>query len=231
VKSFRPSATSYALERPLLRLAVFDLDGTLTAVPSSWRYLHEHLGLWEQALVHRRWFQVGRIDAAEWARLDAALWAGIKVGTIKELLRRAPYRAGARDLLAFLRQRGVRTAIISSGLCIHSELVAEELGIDRVWAIKLVACDGRLTGEVMVNVTEGSKEEPMRAARTEFGALPQECLAMGDGPADAGLFAQAGLSVAVCPLSERVRAAANVVIEDGDLRPVIELVQAHFRLL
>jgi len=229
VRSSGP-AGSHAREKPLLRLAVFDLDGTLKQVASPWQYLHQHLGLWEKALVHKSWFQLGMIDAAHWARLDAGLWAGIRVSTIEKLLRRAPYRPGARELVAFLHERGVGTAIISSGPAIHSDIVAEELGIDRVWAIRLVARDGRLTGEVVVNVTEASKEETMCAARAEFGALPEECLALGDGPVDADLFAQAGLSVAVCPLSERARATADVVIEDGDLRLVIQLVRAHFRL-
>ena len=216
--------------KPFLRLAVFDLDGTLKQAPSPWRYLHEHLGLWEQALVHKRWFQAGRIDAAQWAQLDAALWAGIERTTVEKLFRQAPYRSGAPEVIAFLRKRGVPTAIISTGLDIHAELVAQELGIYRVWAIELVVRDGRLTGKVVLNITEDSKEEPMRAVRAEFGALPQECLAVGDGPADVDLFAQAGLSVAVCPLSERVRAAANVVLEDGDLHPIIELVREHFRV-
>lgn len=233
MKSLRRVAFSYVQDRqdrPLLRLAVFDLDGTLKEAPSPWQYLHEHLGLWERAQVHKRWFQAGRIDAAQWARLDAALWAGIETSTVEELFRQDLYRPGAREVVAFLRERGVPTAIISSGLAIHAELVAQELGMDRVWAIELMAHDGRLTGEIVVNVTEDSKEEPMRAVRAEFGALPQECLAVGDGPADVGLFAQAGLSVAVCPLSDAVRAAANVVLEDGDLHPIIGLVQEYFRL-
>jgi len=109
-------------------------------------------------------------------------------------------------------------------------LVAQELSIDWVRAIELVTCAGRLTGEVVVNVTEDSKEEPMRTVRAEFRALPQECIAVGDGPADVDLFVQARLSVAVCPLSDVVRAAANVVLEDGDLHPIIGLVQEHFRV-
>jgi len=197
--------------KPLLRLAVFDLDGTLKQAPSPWQYLHERLGLWDQGLVHKRWFQAGRIDAAQSARLDAALRAGIERATLEELFRRDPYRPGAREVVAFLRERGVPRAIISSGLAIQAELVAQELGIDRVRAIELVVRDGRLTDKVVLNVTEDSKEDSMRAVRAEFGAFPQECLALGDGSADVDLFAQAGLSVAVCPLSERVRAAANVV--------------------
>jgi phosphoserine phosphatase len=216
--------------KPLLRLAVFDLDGTLKQAPSPWQYLHEHLGLWEQALVHKRLFQDRKIDAAQWARMDAALWAGTEVSTIEDLFRRDPYRPGARQVVAFLREHNVPTAIISSGLALHGELVARDLGIDRVWAIELVTRGGRLTGEVVLNLTEDSKKEPMCLVRREFGALPQECLAVGDGPADVDLFAQAGLSIAVCPLSESVRAAADVVLEDGDLHPIPTLVRDNFRI-
>lgn len=70
----------------------------------------------------------------------------------------------------------------------------------------------------------------MRAVRAEFRVLPDECLAVGDGPADVDLFDQAGLSIAVCPLAEGVCAAADVVLEDGDLHPIIESVREHFIL-
>jgi phosphoserine phosphatase len=216
--------------RHALRLAVFDLDGTLKQAPSPWQYLHEHLGLWEQALPHRRLFEAGEIDAAQWARLDAALWTGVEAAAVEELFRRDPYRPGAREVVSFLQEQGVPVAIISSGLALHAEQVAQELHIDRVWAIELVTCQGLLTGDVVLNLTEDSKEESMRAVRAEFGAVPEECLAVGDGIADVDLFDQAGLSIAVCPLAERVRAAADVVLEDGDLHPIIELARGHFDL-
>lgn len=216
--------------RSRLRLAVFDLDGTLKQAPSPWQYLHEHLGLWEQARSHRRLFEVGKIDAAQWARLDAALWTGVEAATVEELFRRDPYRPGARQVVSFLQEERVPVAIVSSGLAIHAKLVAQELAIERIWAIELVTREGRLTGEVVLNLTEDSKVESMRAVRAEFGARCDECLAVGDGPADVHLFEQAGLSIAVCPLAKEVRDAADIVLEDGDLHPIIELVQKHFTL-
>ena len=36
--------------KPLLRLAVFDLDGTLKQALTPWQYLHQHLGLWNGLL-------------------------------------------------------------------------------------------------------------------------------------------------------------------------------------
>ena len=213
-----------------LRLAVFDLDGTLKQAPSPWQYLHEHLGVWEQALPHRRLFEAGEINAAQWARLDAALWTGVETAVVEELFRRDPYRPGARQVVSFLRDQGVPVAIVSSRLDLHAELVAQELCIDRVSAIEFVTCEARLTGDVVLHLTEDSKQESMCAVRAEFCALPEECLAVGDGIADVGLFSQAGLSIAVCPLAECVRAAADVVLEDGVLHPIIELVREHFVL-
>jgi hydroxymethylpyrimidine pyrophosphatase-like HAD family hydrolase len=57
---------------------------------------------------------------------------------------------------------------------------------------------------------------------------PEECLAAGDGPADIELFAQAALAIAVCPRDERVRQAAHVVIEDGNLAAIIPWLEQRF---
>jgi phosphoserine phosphatase len=70
----------------------------------------------------------------------------------------------------------------------------------------------------------------MTQLRVEAGARVEECLAVGDGPADVDLFTQAGLAIAVCPRDDRVRQAAHAVIEDGDLNAVIPLLRQGFRL-
>ena len=31
----------------MISSVIFDLDGTLTNIPSPWRYVHERLGLWQ----------------------------------------------------------------------------------------------------------------------------------------------------------------------------------------
>ena len=215
--------------RPL-RLAVFDLDGTLKVPYSPWSYLHEALGLRREAAVYRERFLSGAIDYWEWARLDAALWRGVELARVEEIFRRSEYRPGVRALFDVLNRHGVRTAIVSTGLDVHVRQVAQDLGVWRTVSNKLLVENGRLTGEAVVNVIEGGKGAPMVQFRLEAGAQPQECLAVGDGPADVDLFAQAGLAVAVCPRDERVRQAAHVVIEDGDLGAIIPLLAEHFDL-
>jgi phosphoserine phosphatase len=213
-----------------LRLAVFDLDGTLKEAFSPWRYLHEALGVEEQAARYRARFLAGEINYLEWARLDAALWKGTELAEVEAIFRDSRYRPGVHALFGLLQRLRIRTAIISTGLDAHARRVATELGVWRTVTNELLVRDGRLTGEVRVHITEHSKGEAMTRLREEAGARPEECLAVGDGPADVDLFAQAALAVAVCPREERVRRAAHFVVEDGNLASIIPLLAQRFRL-
>lgn len=213
---------------PRLRLAVFDLDGTLKARASPWRLLHEALGLGEMASRYGQQFLAGTFDYHEWARLDAALWKGINLDWVEELFRRSPYRPGAHQLLRFLRDASVPSVIISTGLDAQARHVAADLGIWRTITNELLVVEGRLTGEVRVVVTESNKGAIMDGLCAELAVRGSECLAVGDGLADIALFARAGLSVAVCPTDEQVRSAADVVLDDGDLAAMIPLISQHF---
>jgi phosphoserine phosphatase len=223
-----PSRRSARL--PRLRLAVFDLDGTLKEAFSPWRYLHQALGVEEQAAVYRERFFRGEIDYLEWARLDAALWKGAPLAEVQAIFRSSPYRPGVRALFAVLGRHQVPKAIISTGLDVHARQVAADLGIWRTVSNELTVCNGLLTGGVVVHVTEHAKGEVMARLREEAGARPEQCLAVGDGPADLALFAQAGLAVAVCPRDNRVAQAADLVVEDGDLSRIIPLLEHSFCL-
>lgn len=213
-----------------LRLAVFDLDGTLKEASSPWMYLHRALGTEAQAEEYRKLFMQGKIDYLEWARLDTALWKGVELATVEAVFRNSPYRRGVHELFQFLNRHGVLTAIISTGLGVQARQVAAELGVWRTIANELAVQDGRLTGEAIVSVMEHTKGELMAQLRREAGAQVQETLAVGDGPADIDLFGQAGLAVAVCPRNERVRQAAHVILEDGDLSRLIPVLEERFTL-
>jgi hypothetical protein len=60
-----------------LRLAVFDIDGTLRRVRDPWVHLHKHLGVADRACEFIPRWQRGEISYDEWARLDASLWRGV----------------------------------------------------------------------------------------------------------------------------------------------------------
>lgn len=211
-----------------LRLAVFDLDGTIKEASSPWMYLHHALGTEAQAEEYYQQFKRGEITYLDWARLDSAVWKGVPLARVQETFRQSVYRPGARELFEFLHGWNVPCAIVSTGLSVQAEQVAADLGVWRIVANELDVEDGLLTGTATVHVMEDTKGQIMSVLRREAGARPEECLAVGDGSADIDLFAQAALAVAVCPRSDKVRQAAHHVIEDGDLSSIISLIQAQF---
>jgi phosphoserine phosphatase len=118
----------------LLRLAIFDLDGTLKQIRDPFIYLHKQLGVWEAAQAFSVKGLAGELEHEEWLRLDAAMWKGIERTTIESLLRQNPCLPGARDTIKALKRAGVWVALVSTGLCLHAQQVQGDLGVDRIFA-------------------------------------------------------------------------------------------------
>jgi len=67
-----------------LRLVVFDVNGTLTKVVSSWQFLHERLGTWDKGKQYAEQFFRGVITYEDLARLDASLWKSLKLEAVQK---------------------------------------------------------------------------------------------------------------------------------------------------
>jgi phosphoserine phosphatase len=208
-----------------IRVAFFDVDGTLTVERDPYVYLHRRLGTLEQGLSHVQMFKRGEIDYDEWGRLDAQLWAGQEVGHVTRLLAEIPWMPGARRVTATLRRAGARIALISSGLDVHVNAVAAELGAVYAFANELCVAHGRFTGELRTLVPEWGKGDIVLQVMSRAGASAPNCIALGDGPSDVKMFEQVGWSVAVAPSDERVGRAASFSLPEPDLRPLASLLE------
>jgi len=204
-----------------LRLAIFDLDGTLKQARDPYVYLHKQLGTWEAAQAFTGQGLMGELGYEEWLRLDASLWKGVGRPTMEAVFHQIPYLPGAPQLVRRLKKAGVRVALISTGLQIHAELVQAELDIDSIVANEILFENGRATGQARMHVPEGGKGEITAWLQAGFGVLPDECLAVGDSPSDVDMFARVHVGVAVNPSSEQVRRAATFVLEEPDLHPLL----------
>jgi phosphoserine phosphatase len=205
----------------LLRLAIFDLDGTLKQVRDPYVFLHKRLGTWEAAQAFSARGMAGELSYDDWLRLDVALWKGVSRTTMEEYFREDPYLPGARQTIRALKDGGVQIALISTGPSVHAEQVQDELGLDRVFANQILFEDGRATGQACTHVPEMGKALIVARLQDELGVAPGECLAVGDSPSDIDMFRQVRLGIAVNPSSEEVREAAGLLLEGQDLRPLI----------
>lgn len=209
----------------MLRLAVFDLDGTLKREPDPYVYLHQRLGTLEAADAFTAKGLNGEIPYEEWLRLDTGLWTGTPRSVLVRHLNDNPYLPGARETVLALKELGVTVAIISSGLLLHAELAAQDLGIDAVIGNEIHfdgdGGDPLVSGRVTAHCAYGGKRELLARMQAELGAGPAETLAVGDTRSDLGLFELAAFRVAVNPNHPEVAAAADLVLPSADLTPML----------
>jgi phosphoserine phosphatase len=217
--------------RPPLKLAIFDIDGTLRRVRDPWIHLHHHLGVAEQAKeLPARW-QRGEITYEQWAQIDASLWRGSSRETIVTALGTNPFRDGARELIDWFISRAIPCVGISSGLSIFNEITAAELGIKEIISNELQFDGDICNGEISIQVNEENKGEIMDEILERYSVSDEQVAAFGDGTADIPLLRKAGLGIAICPSDDKVRSSAGHVVGDEPIDRALPFVEQHFRVV
>jgi phosphoserine phosphatase len=203
-----------------IRLAVFDLDGTLTPVDSLWKFLHDEFGTWDKGRIAAQRYRRGEISYREWAETDASCWAGESLARIIESLERIPCRQGARELFKALHEKSVKTAIVSAGLSILTDKVARELGADIAVSNELETNDGRLTGGIKVSVAVKDKAKIVEEIAAEIGVTLDQVALIGDRAFD--LSVPTCLKIGYKPKDDIARQRADYVVNDDDLSRLLE---------
>jgi phosphoserine phosphatase len=207
-----------------IKLVFFDVDGTILQA-YSWQHIHHELGTWNQAKKHHDQFFRNQITYEEWARLDAALWKNQPLTKIIQIISRIPYTEGATQTLTALKQRGIRTYLLSAGLAQAAERIQRETdAVDDYTANILTARDGLLTGEVKVNVSFNDKDKHAQRILRQFNLAADDCAAVGDDPTLIPLFKKVGLAIAFNPTDESVVKHADIAIRSSDLRDILPYV-------
>ncbi|MGH9868851.1 MAG: HAD family hydrolase [Candidatus Polarisedimenticolia bacterium] len=197
---------------------LFDLDGTLTPVRSSWQHIHEKLEMWTgRADRYQQLFLEGRIDYEEFCRLDALEWKGLPSSRLEAVVADIGYRPGLEKLLETVRARGYRTGIVSTGLTMLAHRVRGELGFDDAQANELEVVNGEVSGRVRVHVPHGHKDVAVRRFCERFGLNPHEVIAVGDTAGDISMFQAVGYAIAFDPVGEEPGLAAHATVHEPDL--------------
>jgi phosphoserine phosphatase len=123
-----------------------------------------------------------------------------------------------------LRQAGTQIALVSTGLDLHVNEVATEIGADFTYANQLCVADGHLTGELRILVPQWGKGEVVEQVMAETGLSASDCIAVGDGLADVAMFERVGWSVAVAPENDKAREVASLTLDEPDLTPLASLI-------
>ena len=211
-----------------LKLVVFDMDGVLTDTYSSWKYVHDFFNTSNDKSVDA--YLKGEIDDMEFIRRDAALWREnkkpIKKEKLAQILSDVSLMKGAKECISSLKEKNVKTAIISAGLDILAERVGDKLDIDYVYSNGInVDKNGFLTDEGIIGVKLKAKDEAVESLAKKLGISTNCIAAVGNSCFDIPMFEVSGIGIAFNPDDDCVKKHADFVILKKDLSKVYTLLQ------
>ena len=208
---------------------IFDLDGTLVRYhgvdfESSWGAIAVAAGVADRSQqLLRRYFP--RKEAyAEWVSEEAKLLAGIPVIQVARKIFPPPYAQGVLDAVEALHGR-YTMGILSSGVDLVADRVAQDLGLSFAWANRLAVADGCFTGMSEMVVDLWSKGEVLERLAAEHELSLDRICFVGDNVNDLPVLERVGLAIAANPKDEQLRAVVDHVIDDFAILP--DLIRAY----
>jgi phosphoserine phosphatase len=203
-------------------LFIFDLDGTLTQERSIWEYIHKELNKWYGfAEEYQKKFLAGEISYERFCELDAGVWKGMKVEELEEIVKAVPFHSGAEELIDYLRRKGLKLAMISSGLSLLSNWVHQKYGFNYSVSNDLLHENGILIGKVKIQVYYDRKAEWVEKILEEFELKPEEAIAIGDSKGDLDMFQRVGFSIAFNSSCSELKEVASLCIQSQNLADII----------
>ena len=178
-----------------VKLAAFDLDGTVLEHNSSWVAIHRHFGTEHMGAASLRLYTEGKIDYREFMMRDISSWPkGVSRSEITGVLSDYKLRREAPGVFEELRSRGIRTALVTSGIDILAKRVAKELQIDYWLANGLrFDRDGRLMPKGVGRVDPTRKDLAYQRLLKKAGIPSKRTIAVGDTIYDLAFLKSAGL--------------------------------------
>jgi phosphoserine phosphatase len=212
-----------------IKLAIFDLDGTIAEPASVWHYICRELDQWETVGSRiTEQYNHHKIDYKGFAKLFAASWKNIKYSYFKRIVDQIEYMPGAREAVKKLKSNKVKTALISAGLNVLAERIARELEFDYYYANKLqVNNKGRLSGKIDTCVMYEDKARITEELIKELRIAASQVLGVGDSESDLYVFRKVGTSIAFNPYphGRDITQAATYTVRSNNLSDILLLLE------
>ena len=204
------------------KLVIFDLDGTLTQERSIWEYIHIRLGKWYGfAEEYQTQFLAGKISYEEFCERDAQVWKGMKIEELLKIIKTVSFHPGVYELINYLKQKGWKITMVSSGLSLLSDWVHKKYGFDYSVSNDLLHENGILNGKVKIQVYYDKKAEWVEKILKQFGMRSDEVIAIGDSRGDMDMLQMVGFSIAFNSSCSGLDQIANICIQSQNLADII----------
>lgn len=205
------------------RLFVFDMDSTLIQCEVI-DELAKRAGAGEEVAKVTEAAMRGELDFKQSLRKRLSYLGGLSADVLEEIASTLPVTEGAPRLMQTLKSLGYKTAILSGGFSYFGERLQRDLGIDYVHANELEIKDGKLTGNVIGEIVDGTRKAKLlqEIAERENIRLEQS-VAVGDGANDLPMLGIAGLGIAF-HAKPKVKAIAEQSIDNFGLDGILYMI-------
>jgi len=204
-----------------VRVVCFDLDGTLVRGTTVSLHLSEWLGHAPLLSELERQYAEGSIDNRTFAERDAAYYKGLHRSEIWRELEDIPVVDGIPQTLEWLRAHEATPLLATVTSSVAAQFFAQRYGFEDYMGCEMGEdTDGRMLGTIQTHVVPDDKASFLESWCGAHGQTLAQCAAVGDSRADIPLFRAVGLAIALNATLE-ARAAADIVIDSGDLRLII----------
>jgi phosphoserine phosphatase len=180
------------------------------------------LGKWYGfAEKYQNQFLAGKISYEEFCERDAQVWKGMKVEELLKIVETVPFHPGVDELIHYLKEKGLKLSMVSSGLSLLSNWVHKKYGFDYSVSNDLLHENGILTGKVKIQVYYDKKAEWVEKILKQFGVRPGEAIAIGDSKGDIDMFEMVGFSIAFNSSCSDLDQIASLCIQSWNLADII----------
>jgi phosphoserine phosphatase len=202
------------------RIALFDLDGTLTYGVSSTRFLFRRSG--DEAFfeyLEREWLK-DRMDHPTLARQVTRRMTGWRVRDVERSLHLIPKMTGIRKTVRTLHRRGYYVALATLGYELCAHYFQKRYGFDEVRGTTVEVERGVITGKKMRIFQEHQKALYLKRLARKLRVPLSNTAAVGDSRTDREVFKIAGRGIAVNQ-DGFLKGLADVDIRGKDLGKVL----------
>ena len=205
-----------------VRLVISDMDSTLINIECV-DEIADFAGVKPQVAAITEAAMRGELDFASSLTQRVATLEGLEESVLGKVYdERLSPNPGAETLIAGLRARGVKFALVSGGFTFFTERLRQRLGLDYTRANVLEKEGGRLTGRILGHIVDAAaKEAFLNELCEELGISPKQAIAMGDGANDLKMMGAAGLGVAY-RAKPKVQEQSDVVLNHSHLDAVLQ---------
>jgi phosphoserine phosphatase len=192
----------------VISAVIFDLDGTLTKVPSPWRYVHERLGVWEnQASGYFDEWLSGSITYEVFCHRDTGLWSGCPVDEIYSYLDEIELNRHVPRVIEALTEARIPSIIISSGF----KYVAAKIQDEHRWSPLTIYANELTDGPtVRINVSGDfggpiSKKALAQQSLATIGSSMCDTLVVSDTTRDLEQLSECGYKLHIVEENDLLR--------------------------